>query len=128
MVPRLDFASTHFRSRDLGYPIDLEYTSTTPHVKHWKVHYVPLGDNRFGWIAQDITVQKELELVLRKNGEQLERAVAERTHDLEAALQVKSRFLAVVSHEVRSVAVSVVDRSLTSCARRSPECWVRWTC
>lgn len=96
------YTSANFRSRNLGHPIDLEYTSTTPQVKHWKIHYVPLGDNRFGWIAQDSTVQKELELMLRKNGEQLERAVAERTRDLEAALQVKSRFLAVVSHEVRT--------------------------
>ena len=40
-------------------------------------------------------------MMLRKEGEQLERAVRERTRDLEAALQVKSRFLAVVSHEVR---------------------------
>lgn len=94
-------ASPSLCSRDLGRSLDLEYTSESFVKAHWKTHYVPLGDNYFGWIAQDITKQKELEMMLRKEGEQLERAVGERTRDLEAALQVKSRFLAVVSHEVR---------------------------
>lgn len=39
---------------------------------------------------------------MRKQGEELEKAVQERTRDLEEALQVKNRFLAVVSHEIRT--------------------------
>lgn len=94
-------------SRNLGKPFDTEFSFTnveTSRSEHWKTHFVPLGDNRVGWIAQDITIQKELELMLRKEGEQLEKAVQERTRDLEVALEVKSRFLAIMSHEVRHLA------------------------
>lgn len=84
---------------------DLEIPYTNPGTQQrewWKCYYVPLAPNRVGYLSRDITHQKALEAIMRKQGEELEKAVQERTRDLEEALQVKNRFLAVVSHEIRT--------------------------
>lgn len=57
-----------------------------------------LEDNRFAFLAQDITAQKELELERMNRQEELERVVKERTQALEKAMKLKNMFLAVMSH------------------------------
>ncbi len=59
---------------------------------------VHLSGNRFAYLAQDITAHKKLEQTLTKNKEELESTVLARTKQLQDALQVKSRFLAIMSH------------------------------
>ena len=87
-------------SADKNECFDVEFASATG--LFWKCYFVPLGTNRVGYMARDITHQKTLEAMMRRQGEELEKAVQERTRDLEEALQVKNRFLAVVSHEIRT--------------------------
>jgi hypothetical protein len=45
-----------------------------------------------------VTKFKELERQLQENSEKLEVLVKERTQQLQVALEVKSRFLAIMSH------------------------------
>lgn len=57
-----------------------------------------LDGDKFSFLVQDISKQKELEETLTQNQAILEKTVRDRTHELEEALNVKSRFLAVISH------------------------------
>lgn len=57
-----------------------------------------IGQNRFSFISQDITHLKNMEAELIKGKEELENTIKKRTKELEDALQVKSRFLAIMSH------------------------------
>ncbi len=72
-------------------------TSPTESVWCWccAVH---ISGNRFAYLVQNITDYKKLEEELKKNQEQLESTVLARTQQLQDALQVKSRFLAIMSH------------------------------
>jgi hypothetical protein len=54
--------------------------------------------NRFVYICMDMTERKALEEQLKNNQIELEETVQKRTEQLENALQVKSRFLATMSH------------------------------
>ncbi len=53
-------------------------------------------ENYFLFLRKDITQAKQLELALQKAKDDLEVAVHERTRQLEQALQVKTRFLAMM--------------------------------
>ncbi len=57
-------------------------------------------NNKYVFLALDITKSKELEEELRKNQDMLEQTVKARTRQLEEAVQVKSRFLATMSHGI----------------------------
>lgn len=50
------------------------------------------------FLSHDVTKFKALQQQLRENSEKLEGQVSERTKQLQAALEVKSRFLAIMSH------------------------------
>eukprot|EP01117_Protostelium_nocturnum_P021069 TRINITY_DN9_c1_g1_i1.p1 TRINITY_DN9_c1_g1~~TRINITY_DN9_c1_g1_i1.p1 ORF type:complete len:1026 (-),score=360.90 TRINITY_DN9_c1_g1_i1:40-3117(-) len=63
---------------------------------------VHIAGNRFSIIAQDITARKEVELKLQRLSQELENEIRKRTQQLESALEVKSRFLATMSHEMRT--------------------------
>lgn len=55
-------------------------------------------DDQFIFLGQDCEARKEMEDILQKKREDLEEMVRARTKQLENALQVKSRFLAIMSH------------------------------
>ena len=57
-----------------------------------------IRDNHFAMIAQDISSLKTMEQELRHQQSELEGAVQKRTLELQEALEVKSRFLATMSH------------------------------
>jgi hypothetical protein len=79
--------------------------------RHLLTFQVPCDENRYSFLTQDITEVKissisvlnvhqikELQKKLEKQTEHLEEQVKARTKQLEEALQVKSRFLATMSH------------------------------
>ncbi len=53
-------------------------------------------------VAREITDRKNYEIYIQKINEDLEKKVAERTSQLEAANRAKSEFLANMSHEIRT--------------------------
>jgi hypothetical protein len=57
-----------------------------------------LRDDIFIFTSQNVSVIKSLQEELRQNQLQLEDTVERRTRELQDALQVKSRFLAIMSH------------------------------
>jgi len=58
--------------------------------------------NRYHFLAVDITENRKLTNELKEHQEHLENLVKARTIELEEALQVKGRFLAIMSHEMRT--------------------------
>lgn len=72
----------------------------------------------------DVTRIKQMELSLRQANEVLEQRVLERTHELEAAKraaeiseQTKSRFLAIISHDLRTPLSGVLIATQTMLAK-----------
>ena len=58
----------------------------------------PLHGDYFCFIGHDISYLKNLESQIRMAKDHLEGIVLERTKELHEALEVKSRFLAIMSH------------------------------
>lgn len=59
-------------------------------------------------VARDISDRKRIENVLRKNHDELEIRVRERTRELNRANRAKTEFLSMVSHELRTPLTSVL--------------------
>jgi hypothetical protein len=57
-----------------------------------------ISDNYYAYILQDIHERVMLEEQLKQNQLHLQELVDERTKELQDALNVKSRFIATVSH------------------------------
>jgi len=60
------------------------------------------GNNRYHYLCLNITEEKKINDGLMKHKEYLENLVKARTTELMEALQVKGRFLAIMSHEMRT--------------------------
>ena len=60
------------------------------------------GDGLFQAMVKDISVQKRTELDLKRNNDELDRRVAERTAQLETALEDLGAFSYSVAHDLRS--------------------------
>lgn len=72
---------------------------SSANVKTYFVNVIAyVKDDEYCFVSQDITSQKQLELEMKNYQEELESLVCARTKELEEALQVKSIFLATVSH------------------------------
>eukprot|EP01116_Phalansterium_solitarium_P018550 TRINITY_DN4951_c0_g1_i1.p1 TRINITY_DN4951_c0_g1~~TRINITY_DN4951_c0_g1_i1.p1 ORF type:complete len:668 (+),score=110.30 TRINITY_DN4951_c0_g1_i1:85-2088(+) len=70
--------------------------------KHLETHVASLGGDCFAVVTEDHTPRKELEETLGQHQEQLEGVIEARTAELHNALEVKGRFLSVMSHEMRT--------------------------
>lgn len=88
-----------------------EDPSSIIHIRCCVIHR---GGNEFSFLAQDITSLKQVEEELRKAKVQLEEQVIKRTNELASALQVKSRFLAVMSHGIIAFIGSLLSTLLNS--------------
>eukprot|EP01117_Protostelium_nocturnum_P021068 TRINITY_DN9_c0_g2_i1.p1 TRINITY_DN9_c0_g2~~TRINITY_DN9_c0_g2_i1.p1 ORF type:complete len:996 (+),score=348.05 TRINITY_DN9_c0_g2_i1:42-3029(+) len=108
-------------SEELGFPLDhvkmysnymieveetgesIQRTHHDPRMNNWySISCWKASSNLFGIIVTDVSQVKRLEQELVKSKERLEDQVEERTKDLNLALAVRSRFLATMSHEVRT--------------------------
>ena len=71
-------------------------------------------------LSADVTLRKKAEENLLRGQTELERKVAERTHDLELANAAKSRFLAMASHDLRQPlhALGILVAVIVGCRRR----------
>lgn len=85
VVPGMTYASVNITQGTYSLVISLLIGST-------------VDANAFCFCFQDITATKEMAQILEKNNRDLEKLVEIRTKELQHAMQVKSRFLAVMSH------------------------------
>jgi len=74
-------------------------------------HMIMRGKPVFVGVMRDITERKRAEEEIRAMNANLERRVAERTHQLEEANRAKSHFLANMSHELRTPLNSIIGFS-----------------
>lgn len=59
---------------------------------------IPFNENTSCLLVKDISERKKMQAELQRGKESLEEIVRERTKELQNAVQVKSRFLAIMSH------------------------------
>ena len=85
-------------ARNTNEPVVYEWLKMSRFPNSMNLIILPIKDNRFAYLLQDITQRIQLENELRRNQETLEATVKARTEELEKALHVKSRFLAIMSH------------------------------
>jgi hypothetical protein len=64
----------------------------------WDCYAIHVQGDYFAMLKSNITSQKKLEQELQQSKLNLEETVRRRTKQLEEAVQVKSRFLAIMSH------------------------------
>jgi len=88
------------RSRELGRPHSFEIASQKIGV--FSAIAVNISDNRYCFLCINITELKQVTDELKKHKGDLEQLVKARTIQLEEALEVKGRFLAIMSHEMRT--------------------------
>jgi len=72
------------------------------HFQHLHSCSVHVDGDVYAYMLQDVTENYRLEEELKKYQTELEEKIKERTRQLQEALHVKSRFLATMSHEMRT--------------------------
>jgi len=96
------------KSRQIGDAVEFEIENPICHLtpdysfRNISVCIISLRKNAFSYFAVDITKRVDLETELRRNKELLEEIVKSRTNELQMAMKTKSRFLATMSHEMRT--------------------------
>lgn len=94
---KLDFFTRcYLEAKNTGKPYSVEFEGHF--VPHCWALLQAVGDEKFLFLVQDITAIKAMEDELRRHKSELEKTVQARTYQLEQAVKVKSRFLAVMSH------------------------------
>jgi len=86
-------------SKILQCPVNFEFTTLRGVFSCSGFH---VSGNRFCFLSNNITELKRLTAELEAHKSDLQKEVKARTLELEEALQVKGRFLAVMSHEMRT--------------------------
>ena len=98
---RIEFWVTKYLlCKELGKPVYFETKLAVPGKKGAYAYccVTHVKNNDFIVVMQEITQLKLLEEQLRESKSQLEQTVQARTKQLQEALEVKSRFLATMSH------------------------------
>jgi len=115
--------SHYIQARDTHQPVEWDWESdgSMGKIEFFKVTSVHLSGDVFLFLANHLTQFKNLDSELAEYKTELENKILERTRELQEALQIKSRFLAVMSHEMRTPLSGVLgtmslleDTTLTS--------------